>query len=985
MKTTGIYEIEDLKLDGNSLMVNEAVFHNANGYLGVRSNFEEGYKDGFDTIRGTYINGFYDFADMKQAEKLYGLTEEKQTIVNVVDTQTIVVELEGERFSMFEGTVLKSSRLLNMEEGYTQRSVLWRSPGGKEVEIVVRRMTSFVRKELFLIDYKIKSINFSGKVTIYSKHKGDVLNYFNPGDPRVAGESFVHLIPESLDILQDRTYVVTNTSKSELSVTSGVTHRLFTRNREGIEKELHHVKVDIHPEGHGAEYIIQGNITQGEELSLRKYTILSDSIRHAHPKEACTLQVKQVLEDILSLPVEKLYAEQKRYLDEYWENAYLKIKGDDELSQAVKYNMYQLVQSVSKDSFGNIAAKGLSGEGYEGHFFWDTEMYIQPFFTLTDPQITKSLIGYRYTILDEARKNARIMGHEKGALYPWRTIMGKECSGYFPSGTAQYHINGDIAYSISAYYLATKDLEFIREKGAEILFETARLWMDTGTYQDGRFVIHEVTGPDEYTCLVNNNYYTNASAKNNLYWAVKFYGMLKNLGQVQEIIDKIDLKESEIMEFQEAEASMYLPYDEDLKINPQDDSFLSKKVWDLENTPKDKFPLLLHYHPLYIYRHQVCKQADTVLAHFIFEDYESLETIRNSFLYYERVTTHDSSLSTCIYSIMASKLGLKDKAYMYFGDSAKLDLMDAHKNTKDGIHTANMGGNYMAIVYGFGGVRIKESGLYMSPYLPKYWEEYEFKMHYQGGKILVKVERGLLTVELVEGDKTHVNLYGKEYELVKQVPVTLHMKYKAIIFDLDGVICHTDRYHYLAWKEIADSINVYFDEEINERLRGVSRMESLEIILERYQGELTKEEKDHYAAAKNDIYRKLLNTMTPDDLSDEVKETLDQLRARGLKLAIGSSSKNARLILKQIGLENYFDAISDGNNITKSKPDKEVFVKASQYINIKPQECLVVEDAKAGIEAAIAGGMDCAVIGGAAKSGLATYPLETFSDILKCL
>lgn len=983
MKTTEIYKIENFSLDNNSLMVNEAVFHNSNGYIGVRSNFEEGYKDGFDTIRGTYINGFYDFAEMKQAEKLYGLTEEKQTIVNVVDTQSIVVELDGERFSMFEGEVLKSSRLLNMEEGYTQRSVLWRSPGGKEVEIVVKRMTSFVRKELFLIDYKIKSINFNGEVAFYSKHKGDVLNYFNPNDPRVAGEGNVHLVPGSLDILQDRTYVVTNTSKSELSVTSGVAHRLFTYIKEGDEEELHNVNITIRPQGHGAEYVLYGDIVQGEEMSLRKYTILSDSIRHERKKEACTLHVKQVLEEILSLPAEQLYAEQKRYLDVYWENAYLKIQGDDELSQSVKYNMYQLVQSVSKDSFGNIAAKGLSGEGYEGHFFWDTEMYIQPFFTLTDPQITKNLIGYRYTILDEARENAKIMGHEKGALYPWRTIMGKECSGYFPSGSAQYHINGDIAYSISSYYLATRDLDFIRDKGAEILFETARLWMDTGTYEDGRFVIHEVTGPDEYTCLVNNNYYTNASAKNNLYWAVKFYKMLKNLGQIQTIIDRIGLTESEIMEFQEAESSMYLPYDENLKINPQDDSFLSKKVWDLEHTPKDKFPLLLHYHPLYIYRHQVCKQADTVLAHFIFEDYESLDTIKNSFLYYEKVTTHDSSLSTCIYSIMASKLGLRDKAYMYFGDSAKLDLMDAHKNTKDGIHTANMGGNYMAIVYGFGGVRIKESGLYMNPYLPKPWDEYEFKIHYGDGKIWVKVEREILTVELVEGEKTHVNLYGKEYELVKHVPVTLCMKYKAIIFDLDGVICHTDHYHYLAWKEVADSMGIYFDEEINDRLRGVSRMESLDIILERYQGELSKEEKDHYATVKNDIYRKLLNTMTPDDLSEEVKATLDQLKAKGLKLAIGSSSKNARLILKQIGLENYFDAISDGNNITKSKPDKEVFVKAGEYVNIKPEECLVVEDAKAGIEAAIAGGMDSAAIGDAAKSGLATYCLETFSDILK--
>ena len=375
-----------------------------------------------------------------------------------------------------------------------------------------------------------------------------------------------------------------------------------------------------------------------------------------------------------------------------------------------------------------------------------------------------STLEFDLYFTDETRENAKILGHKKGALYPWRTIMGKECSGYFPSGSAQYHINGDIAYSTIAYYLATKDLDFIAQKGAEIVFETARLWMDTGNYYHGQFHINDVTGPDEYTCIVNNNYFTNASAQYNLHWAVRFYQLLKEAGKTQ-AIEKIGLTEEEVAAFEKAEKNMYLPYDEELGINPQDDSFLQKEVWDFENTPKDHYPLLLHYHPLYIYRYQVCKQADTVLAHFVYEDAQDIETIRKSFAYYEKVTTHDSSLSTCIYSIVASKLGLEDKAYAYFGDSAKLDLFNLHHNTKDGIHTANMGGNYMAIVYGFGGLRLKESGLYFAPSLPKQWTGYKFKIMYEGSQIQVEVGSDSSVFTLVNGDAKTIHVYDEAYEL----------------------------------------------------------------------------------------------------------------------------------------------------------------------------------------------------------------------------
>ena len=748
MSSQWVYEIRDLDLDNPSCLVNETIFHNANGYIGVRSNFEEGYPENYDTIRGSYINGFYDIAKMPQAEKLCGLIEEKQTMLNVADPQTIRLKINGEVFSMFEGTVEESSRSLDMARGITGRRVVWTSTKGHKIQVLVRRMTSFKLLPLFTIEYEIRALNFSGDLCFISEHNGDVRNYCNPNDPRVAGESFVHLKGRMMETpAPGESMMVMDTVSSGLSVCT------YVKNICSVP-----AKMTCHANDYHVSWEIGTSIQQGQTVTLTKYTIYTDSVRY----KDCCAGARRAMEEALSVPLQQWYDWQKDYLDVFWNQSALDIEGDDDLALAVRYNLYQLIQSAGRDKYGNMAAKGLSGEGYEGHYFWDTEMYMQPFFTLTNPDISRNLIDFRYEILDAARENARILGHKKGALYPWRTISGKECSGYFPSGSAQYHIDGDIAYAVVAYYLATLDFDYIAQKGAEIVFETARLWMDAGNFHKGRFLINAVTGPDEYTCIVNNNYYTNACAQYNLHWAVRFWELLEEAGQLAPVAEKIGLTREEILGFEQAEKAMYLPYDEELGINPQDDSFLQKEKWDIANTPKDHFPLLLHYHPLYIYRFQVCKQADTVLAHFIFEDAQDLETIRRSFAYYETVTTHDSSLSTCIYSIVASKLGEREKAYQYFGDSAKLDLFNLHHNTKDGIHTANMGGNYMAVVYGFGGLRLKEDGLHLAPYLPGPWKAYTFKVHYRGRNIKVCVDENKTTVLLESGDAVPLWIYGKE-------------------------------------------------------------------------------------------------------------------------------------------------------------------------------------------------------------------------------
>ncbi|MFA9465288.1 MAG: glycoside hydrolase family 65 protein [Velocimicrobium sp.] len=746
-----IIERDKIEHNKKTTSLYETLFHNANGYIGIRGCLEEEVPADWDTMRGTYINGFYDIIPMKQAENLCNFVEEKQTMLNVADTQTIRLIIDNETFSLDKGKLWKNTRTLNMEEGYTLREVVWESPKGKKVQIKVKRMASFSQLTLFSMEYEVTALNFTGNIKIESYHIADVTNYSNSNDPRMAAESARHLILQDMIVTNDESIAVSKTQKSNLTMCSMVVHKVQGNASTFAKKE-----------GNKGIYLVEARVEEHSKLTLEKYSVFTDSIRYDNVVEAAKTDMEAILKNRLAYYYEK----QKIYLAHFWKQTEVEIYGDEGVNQAVNFNMYQLLQSAAKDCHCNIAAKGLSGEGYEGHYFWDTEMFLLPFFILTNPDLAKMLISYRYDTLDAARENAGRLGHKRGALYPWRTITGVECSGYFPSGTAQYHINGAVAYAVVNYYLTTGDLNFIVEKGAEIIFETARLWLDVGNYSKGKFVIHDVTGPDEYTCMINNNYYTNCAAKYNMRWAAKIYELLKKNALIEKLSETLTLTEKEIDEMKNAAHNMFLPYDEELGINPQDDSFLTKPIWNLEQTPKDDFPLLLHYHPLHLYRHQVCKQADTVLAYFLFEE-EDDDIMKKSYEYYEKITTHDSSLSTCVFSIVASKLGMHQKGYDYFGDSAKLDLENTHGNTKDGIHTANMGGCYMAIVNGFAGLRIKEEGVSLTPFLPKEWKGYQFEFRYQGNLMKVIVLKDEVILKLQEGSETWVTIYGKKY-LVKQ-------------------------------------------------------------------------------------------------------------------------------------------------------------------------------------------------------------------------
>lgn len=746
------YIIRDCSLTNTDLLKNESLFHTSNGYLGVRGNFEEGYHEGYHTIRGTYINAFHEIGKIQYGERLHGFPEIKQTMLNLIDAQGIKIFVDGEEFSLFSGEIVEFDRYLDLREGATVRTIHWRSPGGKELRFCFQRMTSFHTPELFLIHCEIEAVHFNGELRILSDLNSDVMNYSAENDPRVSAEKIKSLVTDHAYYDNQVATIAAHAKESGLKIACSLQHI--------VSKEA---DFEYRMTPKGIECEIAAKLSDNEKIMLTKYVCYTDSIRHGAEgfekagRDKCILASKNGVEFYLDA--------QREYLRRFWETSGIQLLDNESLEQGIRFNLYQLLQSAGKDKYSNICAKGLSGEGYEGHYFWDTEIYMLPFFMLTQPELARNLLSFRYTILEKARENARALGHKKGALFPWRTITGSECSAFFPAGTAQYHINSDIAYAFIQYELITEDEDFSLVEGAEVLLETARLWMDTGHFMDGRFYIEGVTGPDEYSCIVNNNYYINAMAKYHLDWAHRYYCRIveRKHGAGLMMLERIDFAEQEALAFKSASEGMYLPHDDERDINPQDDNFLEKAVWDFENTPKSNYPLLLHYHPLLLYRHQVCKQADTVLAHFLLEDYQSLGTMKNSFDYYETVTTHDSSLSHCIFSIMAARFGDLTKAYQYFEDSVRLDLDDAHHNTKDGIHTANMGGTYLGIVFGFGGLRIKESGLVLRPLLPEHWEGYSFRIAYRGRVLEILVEKAGLTLSLLSGAALELQLDSIQY------------------------------------------------------------------------------------------------------------------------------------------------------------------------------------------------------------------------------
>ncbi|WPX09170.1 glycoside hydrolase family 65 protein [Anaerocellum danielii] len=743
----------------NNFML-ETIFTVANGYLGLRGNLDEDFPDKSQSFKATYINGFYEEYDITYPEGGYGFAKRGEAMVNVADVKTFEITIEDEKFNLFSGKIDKYIRKLDMRSGTLVRKIIWESNSGKKIYIVFERLACFKRQHLGAINIKIKPLNFSGRIKIVSKIDGNSSNLLETEDVRVG--SGIEKFPfETIKAYCDELngFLMQKTKKSRLSYGCMVDHVLsfdgfFCKSFADKEKNL-------------VIFEIEFDAKKDMEYSLTKYFsyFTQRDVEENLIEERCAGEILEAKK----IGVENLLKEQREFLESFWENADVVVKGDPEIQQAIRFSLFSLLQSTGRNGISNIAAKGLTGEGYGGHYFWDSEIYVMPFFIYTYPEIARMLLIHRYNLLDAARQRAKEL-HHRGALYPWRTIAGKECSAYFPAGTAQYHINADIVYAIKKYFEATDDFNFIKNYGAEIVFESARFYADLGHFseeKDGKFCIFCVTGPDEYTALVDNNAYTNYMVQMNLEFAARLYNLLKETDKeaFERLCNKLKLSEQEIDLWQKIADNMYLPYNAKLKIIPQDDSFIYKKRLDLSKIPEDQFPLLLHWHYLDIYRYQVCKQPDVLLLIYLLREKFTYEDLKNNYEYYEPITTHDSSLSPAIFSILAVELNLLEKAYEYFRYTARMDLDDLNDNTKDGIHAACMGGAWQAIVFGFGGMRTNKDRLSFAPKLPEDIEYLSFKIKYMGNVLKVEITKSIASYTLLEGENIQLSHYSSNFEL----------------------------------------------------------------------------------------------------------------------------------------------------------------------------------------------------------------------------
>ena len=746
-----------------------------NGYLGMRGCPEEG---GPTTENATLINGFYETRPIVYAEEAYGFAKTGQTILNVTDSKIIKLFVDDEPFWLPHANLLRYDRRLNMKSSTLDREILWETPAGKQVLITSRRLVSFANRHVAAISYNVTLLNTAASLVISSEMAADEPSTFtDANDPRQTRIFAGRVLHHRTSYAKDRRIVLCHaTEKSRLTLTCATDHAL--------ETSCPHAHKVSYTEDFG-QVAFTIDARPDSPIHLTKYMVYHTS-QTASAEELCG-SAEWTLDRVTTHGFQPLLSSQEQYMDDFWSRSDVRIsdireertkRSTVEIQQAVRFNLFHILQASARAEDTGVPAKGLTGQAYEGHYFWDTETYLLPFLIYTSPRIAKNLLTFRHKMLPQARARARQLGH-RGAMFPWRTISGEEASAYYAAGTAQYHINADIMYALRKYVQATGDEAFLQDCGAEMLVETARLWLSLGFYSDakgGKFCVNSVTGPDEYNTVVNNNAYTNLMARENLRYAAQTVEALRatDPDAYNALVHKTALEPSEVEGWIKAAQSMYVPYDEKLKIIPQDDSFLDREPWDFRNTPRDHYPLLLFYHPLNIYRKQVIKQADVVLAMFLLGDAFSAEEKKRNFEFYDPLTTGDSSLSSCVEAIIAAQVGDIGKAIRYGVAALLTDLADVGGNVKDGCHIASMGGTWMMLTYGLGGMRDDDGMLSFWPRrAPEDNAILRFPVTYRGQ--VLDVEIGLEKVEytLREGKSLVIRHETEEIRLTRENPVAV--------------------------------------------------------------------------------------------------------------------------------------------------------------------------------------------------------------------
>ncbi|GAA1117339.1 MULTISPECIES: glycoside hydrolase family 65 protein [Kitasatospora] len=738
-------------LDLAGLARAESVFALSNGHIGLRANLDEGEPHG---LPGTYLNGVFELRPLPYAESGYGYPESGQSVINVTNGKIIRLLVDDEPFDLRYGDLHQHQRSLDFRDGVLRRTAEWTSPAGRTVKVSSARLVSLTQRAVAAFDYTVEAVDGPVRIVLQSELVANEQLPDGERDPRAAAVLEAPLVAEAHEAVGTKAVLVHRTRYSGLRVAAGMDHLIegpdrFEATAEATEQQ--------------GRISVTTVLQAGERLRLVKFVAYGWSATRSLP--AVRDQVEAALTAARYTGWDGLVAEQKGFLGEFWGGSDIEVEGDVELQQAVRFALFHVLQAGARSEERAIPAKGLTGPGYDGHSFWDTETFVLPVLTYCLPTAVDQALRWRHTTLPMARERAAQLGLA-GAVFPWRTIRGEECSGYWPAGTAAFHIGADIAAAVVRYVHATGDVEFERTWGLELLVETARMWRSLGHHDPaGRFRIEGVTGPDEYSAVADNNVFTNLMAQTNLRAAAE----AATRHPLEAGLLGVDTEEAAA--WRDAAAAMFIPYDENLGVHPQADGFTDHQLWDFESTPAENYPLLLHYPYFDLYRKQVVKQADLVLAMQVRGDAFTDEQKARNFAYYERLTVRDSSLSACTQAVIAAEVGQLDLAYDYTAEAALMDLHDLGGNTRDGLHMASLAGACIALVAGFGGLRDRGGRLSFRPRLPSGLRRLSFALRVRDNLLRVEITHAATTYTLKRGESIQVQHDGEVLEVKAGSPL----------------------------------------------------------------------------------------------------------------------------------------------------------------------------------------------------------------------
>jgi trehalose/maltose hydrolase-like predicted phosphorylase len=711
------WQIRETTLDLDILAQSESVFALSNGHVGLRGNLDEGEPHG---LPGTYLNSFFEIRPLPYAEAGYGYPEEGQTLVDVTNGKILRLLVDDEPFDVRYGELEHHERILDFRAGTLSRTARWRSPAGRRVAITSTRLVSLAHRGVAAIEYVVEALDEFTRMTVQSELVANEDQPETSHDPRAAAILTKPLQSVSHDCDGLRAILVHRTRFSELMMAAAMDHDVEVPGR-----------VEMHTAAYedvGRTTIICG-LRPGQKLRIVKYLAYGWSSLRSRP--GLHDQVTGALDGARYTGWQGLLDAQREYLDEFWDGADVEVEGDPESQQAVRFGLFHVLQSSARAERRAIPGKGLTGTGYDGHAFWDTEGFVLPVLTYTHPSAAADALRWRASTLDQARQRAEELDLA-GASFPWRTIRGQECSAYWPAGTAAWHVNADIAAAFERYRVVTGDQSLEADGGLEVLIETARLWLSLGHHdRHGVWHLDGVTGPDEYTAVVRDNVFTNVMAAHNLRVAAAA------CGRHPEAARALGVTTEETSAWRDAADAANIPFDEGLEVHQQCEGFTTLREWNF--TDETKYPLLLHESYVRLYPAQVIKQADLMLAmHWRSHEFTAEQKARNVD-YYEPRMVRDSSLSASTQAVLCAEVGHLELAHDYAYEAASIDLRDLHHNTRDGLHMASLAGAWTALVAGFGGLRDDDGVLELDPQLPEEINRLRFRLRCRGFRLVVDV------------------------------------------------------------------------------------------------------------------------------------------------------------------------------------------------------------------------------------------------------